>query len=103
MARAFAEHGADLVIASRKREACEAVASELRDAFGHRALAVQFHAGKWEDCGRLIETTYGELGRLDVLVNNAGMSPLYPSLDAVGEELWAKVIDVNLKGPFRLA
>ncbi len=103
MARAFAEHGADLVIASRKRESCEAVAAELRQRCGRRVLAVPFHAANWDDCGRLIETTYAELGRLDVLVNNAGMSPLYPSLDKISEELWDKVIGVNLKGPFRLA
>jgi NAD(P)-dependent dehydrogenase (short-subunit alcohol dehydrogenase family) len=103
MARAFAEHGADVVIASRKREACEAVAAELRERYSRRALAVQFHAGKWDDCTRLIDTVYAELGRLDVLVNNAGMSPLYPSLEALSEELWDKVLDVNLKGPFRLA
>lgn len=103
MAGAFAEHGADVVIASRKHDACETVAAELRQRFGRRALAVPFHAGHWADCGRLLDTTYAELGRLDVLVNNAGMSPLYPSLDAISEDLWNKVIDVNLKGPFRLA
>ena len=103
MARAFAAHGADLVIASRKADACEAVAAELRRAHGRRALAVAFHAGNWADSERLIETTHAELGRLDVLVNNAGMSPLYPSLAAISEELWDKVIGVNLKGPFRLA
>jgi len=103
MVRAFAEHGADVVIASRKREACERVAADVRERFGCRALAVPFHAGNWADCGRLLDTTYAELGRLDVLVNNAGMSPLYPSLTAISEELWDKVIGVNLKGPFRLA
>jgi NAD(P)-dependent dehydrogenase (short-subunit alcohol dehydrogenase family) len=103
MARAFAEHGADVVIASRKRDACEAVAADLRARFAHRTLAVPFHAGKWDDCTRLIETVCAELGRLDVLVNNAGMSPLYPSLEGISEDLWNKVLDVNLKGPFRLA
>jgi NAD(P)-dependent dehydrogenase (short-subunit alcohol dehydrogenase family) len=103
MVRAFAEHGADVVVASRKREACEAVAAEVTATYGHRALGVGFHAGRWDDCTRLIETTWAALGRIDVLVNNAGMSPLYPSLDAVSEELWDKVLAVNLKGPFRLA
>src|SRR4051794_34290064 len=103
MARAFAEHGADVVIASRKLDACEHVAADLRSTWGGRALAVQFHAGKWDDCARLLDTTYAELGRLDVLVNNAGMSPLYPSLEELSEELWDKVLAVNLKGPFRLA
>jgi NAD(P)-dependent dehydrogenase (short-subunit alcohol dehydrogenase family) len=103
MARGFAEHGADVVIASRKREACETAAAALRSTVGRRALAVPCHVGNWNDCARLIDTTYAELGRLDVLVNNAGMSPLYPSLDAVSEDLWTKVMDVNVKGPFRLA
>jgi NAD(P)-dependent dehydrogenase (short-subunit alcohol dehydrogenase family) len=103
MARAFAEHGADVVIASRKLAACESVAEELRASSGRRVLPVQFHAGKWDDCGRLIDTVYAELGKIDVLVNNAGGSPVYPSLEAVTEELWNKVLDLNLKGPFRLA
>jgi NAD(P)-dependent dehydrogenase (short-subunit alcohol dehydrogenase family) len=103
MARAFAEHGADVVVASRKREACEAVAAELRSRFGHRALGIGFHAGKWAECDRLIETVMAEFGRIDILVNNAGKSPLYPSLDAVTEELWNSVLDLNLKGPFRLS
>jgi len=103
MARAFAEHGADVVIASRKADACERVAAEIRERSGRRALAVPFHAGKWEDCGRLLDATYAEFGRLDVLVNNAGVSPLYPSLTGLSEELWDKVMAVNMKGPFRLA
>jgi len=103
MAHAFAEHGADLVIASRKASACEHVAAEIRERYERRAVAVPFHAGNWDDCGRLLDTTYAELGKLDVLVNNAGMSPPYPSLGAISEELWDKVIAVNMKGPFRLA
>ena len=58
--------------------------------------------GRWEDCDRLIDETLEQLGRIDVLVNNAGMSPLYERLDAVSEELYDKTLAVNLKGPFRL-
>lgn len=103
MARAFAEHGADVVIASRKADACERAAAEIRERLGRRTLAVPFHAGNWDDCGRLLDTTYAAFGKLDVLVNNAGMSPLYPSLTGLSEELWDKVMAVNMKGPFRLA
>jgi NAD(P)-dependent dehydrogenase (short-subunit alcohol dehydrogenase family) len=103
MARAFAEHGADVVIASRKAEACERVAAEIRERFGRRALGVPFHAGNWSDCARLLDTTLAELGRLDVLVNNAGASPLYASLTGISEELFDKTLAINLKGPFRLA
>ncbi|MCU0259562.1 MAG: glucose 1-dehydrogenase [Ilumatobacteraceae bacterium] len=103
MVLAFAEHGADVVIASRKLGNCEAVAAEVRERFGRRALAVAYHAGSWDDAQLLFDATLAELGRLDVLVNNAGMSPLYPSVDAVTEELYDKVMGVNLKGPFRLS
>ena len=102
MVLAFAAHGADVVIASRKLDACIELADEVRDRFGRRALPVSANVSDWEACDALTEATYGEFGRVDVLVNNAGMSPLYPSVDAVTEALWDKVIGVNLKGPFRL-
>lgn len=102
MVLAFAEHGADVVIASRKLANCEAVAEEVR-ALGRRALPIAYHAGSWADADRLAEAAYAEFGRIDVLVNNAGMSPLYESLEGVSEELFDKVIGVNLKGPFRLS
>ncbi len=102
MVLAFAERGADVVIASRKLEACEA-RCRRGTKLGRRALPIAYHAGQWDDAERLYESTYGEFGRCDVLVNNAGMSPLYPSIDAVTEALYDKVMDVNLKGPFRLS
>jgi NAD(P)-dependent dehydrogenase (short-subunit alcohol dehydrogenase family) len=100
--RGFAAAGADVVIASRKLEACEAVAAQVR-ALGRRALSVAAHVGHWDDLGRLTDAAYGEFGRIDILVNNAGMSPLAPSSAQTGEELFDKVIGVNFKGPFRLA
>jgi NAD(P)-dependent dehydrogenase (short-subunit alcohol dehydrogenase family) len=103
MVLAFAAHGADVVVASRKLDNCETVAEEVRGRFGRRALAVAYHAGSWSDAGDLAERVYDELGTVDVLVNNAGMSPLYPSVDAITEELYDKVMGVNLKGPFRLS
>ena len=103
MVLAYAEHGADVVIASRKLENCEELAREVQDRFGRRALPIAYHAASWSDAVRLFETTLAEFGRLDVLVNNAGMSPLYPSVDAISEDLYDKVMGVNLKGPFRLS
>jgi NAD(P)-dependent dehydrogenase (short-subunit alcohol dehydrogenase family) len=101
MVRAFAEHGADVIVASRKLDACEAAADEAR-AMGRRALAVSAHAGRWDDIDRLIEVAYAEFGRIDILVNNAGMSPRQPSHE-VTEALFDSVMNLNFKGPFRLA
>jgi len=103
MVRAFARAGADVVIASRKQEACDALAREVGQETGRRALPVACHVGRWEDCDHLAETAWSHFGRIDVLVNNAGMSPLYPSLDLVSQELFDKVIAVNLRGAFRLS
>ena len=103
MALAFAHAGADVVIASRKQDACDDAAAEVASATGRRALPVACHVGHWSELDTLVERTYAEMGHVDVLVNNAGMSPLYPSLPDVSEELFDKVIGVNFKGPFRLA
>ncbi len=102
MVRAFAAAGADVVIASRKLDACEALASEVRSTTGRRALAVACHVGEWDQVERLAETAYQHFGRIDVLVNNAGLSPVYDHVGNVTEALYDKVLDVNLKGPFRL-
>jgi NAD(P)-dependent dehydrogenase (short-subunit alcohol dehydrogenase family) len=101
MVRAFAAHGADVIIASRKIENCEAAAAEVRAA-GRKALAVGAHVGKWDEIDRLIEAAYAAFGRVDILVNNAGMGPRMPSHD-VTEQLFDSVVNLNFKGPFRLA
>ncbi|MFL6025227.1 MAG: SDR family NAD(P)-dependent oxidoreductase [Marmoricola sp.] len=103
MVRAYAARGADVVIASRKLDACEQLATEVADEFGVRALPVGCNVSDWADCDALVERVYADLGRIDILVNNAGLSPLYPSLEEVTEALWDKVVAVNLKGPFRLS
>jgi NAD(P)-dependent dehydrogenase (short-subunit alcohol dehydrogenase family) len=103
MVLAFAEHGADVVIASRKLDNCEKLANEVRERFGRRALPVATNVGDWDQCDALTENAYAEFGTVDILVNKAGMSPLYPSVDQVTEALYDKVFGTNLKGPFRLS
>jgi len=102
MVLAFASAGADVVVTSRDLEACEAVADEVRSTTGRRALAHECHVGHWDELDGLVDAAYQEFGRLDVLVNNAGMSPVYDDVTGVTEELYDKVLAVNLKGPFRL-
>ncbi|WP_460351106.1 SDR family NAD(P)-dependent oxidoreductase [Actinoallomurus acanthiterrae] len=103
IALGLAEAGADVVIASRRLDACERAAAEVSAATGRRALPYACHVGHWGELDGLVDAAYAEFGRLDVLVNNAGMSPRYGTVADVGEELFDKVIGVNLKGPFRLA
>lgn len=103
MVLAFAEHGADVVIASRKLENCEALAKEVEERFGRRALPCACHVGYWDQVEGLAQAAYERFGRVDILVNNAGMSPLYDHIANVTEALYDKVLDVNLKGPFRLS
>ncbi|GAA1637983.1 SDR family NAD(P)-dependent oxidoreductase [Georgenia ruanii] len=103
MSRAFARAGATVIVSSRKKEACEEVAAELTRDTGVRALGVGAHVGDWASCESLVDTTLREFGRLDVLVNNAGIAPLYETLESATEQLFDKTLDVNLKGPFRLS
>jgi NAD(P)-dependent dehydrogenase (short-subunit alcohol dehydrogenase family) len=98
----LARAGADVVVASRKLESCERAAAELADATGRRVLPVRCHVGEWDDCNALVDAVYREFGHCDVLVNNAGMSPLYDGLASVSQELYDKVHAVNARGPFRL-
>ncbi|HKI73669.1 MAG TPA: glucose 1-dehydrogenase [Pseudomonadales bacterium] len=102
MALGFAAQGANVAIVSRKLDSCEQTAEEVR-ALGVEAFPYAAHVGHWDEIDPMVEAVMAHFGRIDVLVNNAGMSPLYPSLDAITEDLFDKVIGVNLKGPFRLS
>ncbi len=91
MVLAMAAVGADVVISSRKLDSCEALAEEVRSTTGRRALAVAAHAARWDDMDALAEAAYAEFGQVDVLVNNAGLSPLYDDVTdgdggAVGQD-----------------
>jgi len=103
MVGALAEAGADVLVSSRKLDACQAVATEVAEQTGRRLEAHACHVARWDECDQLAEAAYARFGRVDVLVNNAGMSPLYESVTDITEDLWDKTLGVNLKGPFRLS
>jgi NAD(P)-dependent dehydrogenase (short-subunit alcohol dehydrogenase family) len=103
MSWGLARAGAHIVVASRNVDTCRGVVAELEVATGREHLAVGVHVGHWDELQQLVDTTVAKFGQLDVLVNNAGMSPLYDNVGDITEDLFDKVIAVNLKGPFRLA
>jgi NAD(P)-dependent dehydrogenase (short-subunit alcohol dehydrogenase family) len=90
----LARHGADVVLAARRSEPLESTAKEI-EALGRRALALSTDVTQPDQCRRLVETTLRELGRLDVLVNNAGGSQTKP-LMKWSEEEWHATVDLNL-------
>ncbi|MFI1293284.1 SDR family NAD(P)-dependent oxidoreductase [Streptomyces sp. NPDC020792] len=99
----LAAAGADVVVASRKIDACRATADEIERTTGRKAVPAAVNVSDWNDCDRLVDTVYEAFGACHILVNNAGMSPLYPDLVSVTEALYDKTHAVNAKGPFRLA
>jgi NAD(P)-dependent dehydrogenase (short-subunit alcohol dehydrogenase family) len=102
MVLAFARAGADVVIASRKIDACSELAKQVTRETGRKALPYACHVGRWEELDGLVDTAYREFGKVDVLVNNAGKSPLYDHVSNLTESQYDSVLDLNLKGPFRL-
>jgi NAD(P)-dependent dehydrogenase (short-subunit alcohol dehydrogenase family) len=102
MALTLAAAGADVAVVSRNLANCEEVAEEIR-RLGRRAFAYACHVGRWDQLDLLVDATYQALNKVDILINNAGKSPLYESLADVDESHFDSVIGLNLKGPFRLS
>jgi NAD(P)-dependent dehydrogenase (short-subunit alcohol dehydrogenase family) len=100
--RGLSRAGATVAIASRKLDACQAVVDELAAA-GGRASAHAFDAGRWEDCDRLHAEVTQRWGGAQILVNNAGKSPVAPSSLETSEQLFDMIIAVNLRAAFRLS
>lgn len=98
MALGFAREGADVVVADLDLEAAQGVVEEIEE-LGRRGLAVQVNVVDRELVAGMVEEAYGAFGRVDVLVNNAGVIGRDPFLE-VTEGEWDRIMDVNLKGPF---
>lgn len=102
IALGFAEAGADVVVSSRKLEDLEKVAKEIREK-GRKSLALACHIGKKEEIENLVERVVKELGRIDILVNNAATNPVFGPILNVEERAWDKIMEVNLKGYFLIS
>ncbi|WP_413301099.1 SDR family oxidoreductase [Bacillus sp. 1P10SD] len=98
IALAYAEAGANIVVCSRKVEACQEV-SERLEKLGVRSMALQCDVSNVEDIQRVVEKTVEEFGTIDILVNNSGATWAAPALEMEAKH-WDKVMDVNVKGVF---
>lgn len=103
IAFALSRTGYRVAVVSRDAEACRTVAAEIAESTGVAAAGYGAHVGRWSECDRLAAAVHDDFGRVDVLVNNAGIAPTFPSLAEVSEDLFDKTLSVNLKGPFRLS
>lgn len=102
IANAYAAAGATVVLSSRKQESVDTVAAQITAA-GGAALAVAAHTGDATAVKTLVERTVETFGGVDILVNNAATNPHFGPLMSAEESHWDKILDVNVKGYFRLA
>jgi NAD(P)-dependent dehydrogenase (short-subunit alcohol dehydrogenase family) len=102
IARQLASAGANVVLASRKIDGLQGVADSLTSA-GLRAVAQACHAGKPEECDRLVERAVKEFGQVDILVNNAATNPHFGPMMTADWGMWDKTFEVNVKGYFALS
>lgn len=99
IARAFADNGANVVIAARKLEGLTAVAESI----GPRVHAVAAHTGREADCAALVQAAVAKFGKVDILVNNAATNPYFGPMIDIDEGAWDKTFEVNVKGYFWLS
>jgi NAD(P)-dependent dehydrogenase (short-subunit alcohol dehydrogenase family) len=102
IAEALAEHGAQVVLSSRKQQDLDAEAERINALHADKAIAIAAHAGRAEDLQRLVDEVMRQFSRIDILVNNAGTNPYFGPV--IGAELsaWDKTFEVNLRGYFIL-
>jgi gluconate 5-dehydrogenase len=103
MAEGLARAGASVVVSSRDQDRCDEAAAEIRAATGAEVEGVACHVGDWDGVPLAVERMRERFGRIDVLVNNAGISPAPDPVATISRELWRKVFAVNLEGPLRMA
>lgn len=102
IAKGLAENGAKVVISSRKQDAVDAVAKEMQEA-GFEAIGIACHIGEADQREALIAKTIEKYGRIDILINNAAINPYYGPLEASDEEVFDKIMNVNVKAPWLLS
>jgi len=102
MASGFAQAGATVVVSSRKQELCDQVAEEIAAETGATTLGLACHVGEWEAIPGFVDTVADRFGRIDVLVNNAGITPTRMTPSEITLDVWRKIFCVNVEGPLRM-
>lgn len=103
MAQGLAEAGANVVISSRKQELCDEVAAEVAATTGRETFGLACHVGDWEAIPSFVDAVVNRFGKIDVLVNNAGINPAPTTVSEMSLEYWRKLFNVNLEGPLRMS
>jgi len=101
-AEALAECGANVILAARRIERLEQLSDTLTRKYGTKAIPIKTDVSQEPDVLRMVKTAVEHFGSLEIMVNNAGIASVSPSVDMSAEE-WKKVIDVNLTGVFLCA
>ena len=102
IAKGLAEKGAQVVISSRNQDACDEVVKEF-SKLGLKAIGIACHIGKEDQRKALVDQTIKELGRIDILVNNAAINPIFGPIEDVDPAIFDKIMDVNVKAPWALS
>ncbi|MFY9241631.1 MAG: glucose 1-dehydrogenase [Polaribacter sp.] len=102
IAKGLAEQGAQVVISSRDQEACDEVVKEFTKE-GLKAIGIACHIGKEEQRKNLVDKTMEAFGRIDILVNNAAINPVFGPIEDVDPTIFDKIMEVNVKAPWSLS
>jgi NAD(P)-dependent dehydrogenase (short-subunit alcohol dehydrogenase family) len=103
MVEGLAAAGASVVVSSRKQDLCDTVAQQVEAATGAAVLPLACHVGDWDAIPAFVAKVVDRFGRIDVLVNNAGINPAPVTVSEMTLEFWRKVFSVNLEGPLRMS